>query len=96
MRADIPFLSVLRLVMSRASAPPSAAPPTLRLSVLHVAARLAWQDDELQVQDVESILASLIDQGLVKGYILHSKSMLVLQKGPHLGFPPIWSVWESR
>ncbi len=28
----------------------------------------------------------MIDQGFIKGYILHSKGMLVLQKGPHMGF----------
>lgn len=60
------------------------------------AARLSWRDDNLQLQDIEAIVASLIDQSFVKGYILHSKSMLVLQKGPHMGFPPIWSVFQGR
>lgn len=50
----------------------------------------------MQQEDVEAILASLIDQGFVKGYILHSKSMLVLQKGPHMGFPPIWTLFETK
>ncbi|EPQ28806.1 uncharacterized protein PFL1_03609 [Pseudozyma flocculosa PF-1] len=84
------------LVISRSAAPPSAAPPTLGLAQLHQVARLAWQEPELEVEDVEAILTSLVDQGFVKGYILHSKNMLVLQKGPHLGFPPIWSVFEGR
>ncbi|KAN0063134.1 hypothetical protein ACQY0O_004298 [Thecaphora frezii] len=84
------------LVISRRAAPPCSAPPTLRLSQLHQVAQLAWQDPELELEDIEAIVASLVDQGFVKGYVLHSKNMLVLQKGPNLGFPPVWSVFESR
>ena len=68
----------------------------MRLDQLLAAARMAWRDNSLQEDDVEAILASMIDQGFVKGYILHSKAMLVLQKGPHIGFPPIWTVFEAR
>ncbi|SNX83232.1 related to protein that forms a complex with Thp3p [Melanopsichium pennsylvanicum] len=74
----------------------SSAPPTLRLDMLLSAARMAWRDSSLQAEDVEAIVASMIDQGFIKGYILHSKAMLVLQKGPHMGFPPIWTVFEAR
>ena len=33
-------------------------------------------------------------QGLMKAYILHSKGLVVLQKGPHRGFPPLESVYH--
>lgn len=68
----------------------------MRLDILLSAARMAWRDPSLQPEDVEAVVASMIDQGFIKGYILHSKAMLVLQKGPHMGFPPIWSVFETR
>ncbi|PWN54149.1 hypothetical protein IE53DRAFT_383280 [Violaceomyces palustris] len=84
------------LVISRLSAPPSNAPPTIRLHTLLAAARLSWQDQGLDVEDVECIVSSLIDQGFIKGYVLHSKAMLVLQKGNNMGFPPMWQVFENR
>lgn len=31
-------------------------------------------------------------QGYIKAYILHSKRILVLQKGPRAGFPPVATV----
>lgn len=68
----------------------------MRLETLLSAARIAWNDPELQPEDVEAVVASMIDQGFIKGYILHSKAMLVLQKGPYMGFPPIWTVFEAR
>ncbi len=82
------------LALSYGPAQASSAPPTLRVDMLLSAARLAWRDPSLQPSDIEAILASLIDQGFVKGYILHSKGVLVLQKGPHMGFPPIWTVFN--
>lgn len=57
---------------------------------------MAWRDSSLEAEDVEAMVASMIDQGFIKGYILHSKAMLVLQKGPHMGFPPIWTIFEAR
>jgi hypothetical protein len=44
------------------------------------------------MDDIESMCASLMEQGYIKAYIWQSKSMLVLQKGPQLGFPPVSSV----
>lgn len=82
------------LALSYGPAQAASAPPTLRVDKLLSAARLAWRDPSLQPSDIEAILASLIDQGFVKGYILHSKGVLVLQKGPHMGFPPIWTVFN--
>uniref|UniRef100_V5EB58 Uncharacterized protein n=1 Tax=Kalmanozyma brasiliensis (strain GHG001) TaxID=1365824 RepID=V5EB58_KALBG len=84
------------LLLSQGSSPATSAPPTMRLDVLLAAARVAWRDDSLQLEDVEAIVASMIDQGFIKGYVLHSKGVLVLQKGPHMGFPPIWSVFDAR
>ncbi|KAJ1027413.1 hypothetical protein NDA18_003419 [Ustilago nuda] len=84
------------LTLTHPSAPATSAPPTMRLDFLLSAARMAWRDPSLQPQDIEAVVASMIDQGFIKGYILHSKAMLVLQKGPHMGFPPIWSVFETR
>lgn len=68
----------------------------MRLDILLAAARMAWRDSSLQLEDIEAIVASMIDQGFIKGYILHSKGMLVLQKGPHMGFPPIWTIFDAR
>lgn len=84
------------LTLTYGPAQASSAPPTMRLDTLLAASRMAWRDPSLQLEDVEAILASMIDQGFIKGYILHSKATLVLQKGPHMGFPPIWTVFEAR
>lgn len=47
----------------------------------------------LQLLDLESIVASLIDQGYIKGYTFHSKGIVVFQKGPTLGFPRVRDVY---
>ena len=31
----------------------------------------------------------------MKAYILHSKEMIVLQRGPHRGFPPMKDVYHG-
>lgn len=69
------------------------APPILRLSTVLVAARYAWQDPYLTADDVECFAANLIDQGLIKAYILHAKGIMVLQKGAHRGFVQPASVY---
>ncbi|TNY24716.1 COP9 signalosome complex subunit 12 [Rhodotorula diobovata] len=77
---------------------PPTGPPTLALSALLAAARLAFPPDsggggsDLDLDDVESMCVSLMEQGYLKAYILHSKGLLVLQKGPQAGFPPVSSV----
>ncbi|GAA5893551.1 hypothetical protein JCM8208_000827 [Rhodotorula glutinis] len=78
---------------------PPTGPPTLALSALLAAARVAMPPDsggggesELDLEDVESMCVSLMEQGYLKAYVLHSKALLVLQKGPHAGFPPVASV----
>ncbi|GAA6021259.1 hypothetical protein JCM11491_001529 [Sporobolomyces phaffii] len=48
--------------------------------------------EDLDEDDIESIAVSLMDQGYIKAYIMHSKRLLVLQKGQHFGFPPLSSV----
>ncbi|GAA5951322.1 hypothetical protein JCM21900_003837 [Sporobolomyces salmonicolor] len=73
---------------------PPAGPPTLSLHALTIAARLSFADPTLDVDDVESMCVSLMEQGYIKAYILHSKRLLVLQKGPMCGFPPVATVNE--
>ncbi|PKI83099.1 hypothetical protein MVES1_002893 [Malassezia vespertilionis] len=71
----------------------SNAPPTLCMNLLVGPARLAWEDASLGLDDIECIAANLVDQGLMKAYILHSKGLIVLQKGPYFGFPPLASTY---
>lgn len=73
----------------------SNAPPTLPLAMLVGPARLAWNDNTLLLEDMECMAANLVDQGLMKAYILHSKSMIVLQRGPFRGFPPMSDVYQA-
>lgn len=83
----------------------SNRPPTLHITNLVRPAQLAWNDTTLAEDDVECMVANLVEQvstrrpltrqGLMKAYILHSKGVVVLQRGPHKGFPPIASVYLS-
>ena len=73
----------------------SNAPPTLPLAMLVGPARLAWNDNTLLLEDMECMAANLVDQGLMKAYILHSKSMIVLQRGPFRGFPPMSDIYQA-
>lgn len=43
--------------------------------------------------DEECILASLVDQGYIKGYTFHSKGLVVFQKGDRMGFAPVSAVY---
>ncbi|KWU47067.1 COP9 signalosome complex subunit 12 [Rhodotorula sp. JG-1b] len=79
-------------VLTNGSPLPPTGPPTLSLHALLAASRLSFQDPSLDVDDVESMCVSLMDQGYIKAYILHSKRILVLQKGPRAGFPPVATV----
>lgn len=48
---------------------------------------LAWQKLPLGIEEVECLVANLVYRGYVKGYISHSKKVLVLSKAapfPHL------------
>ncbi|KAL8293796.1 hypothetical protein RQP46_000497 [Phenoliferia psychrophenolica] len=69
-----------------------SSPPTLSLHALLKTARVSFGDPTLDVDDVESMCISLVDQGYIKAYILHSKRLLVFMKGPQVGFPPMASV----
>ncbi|BGP16532.1 hypothetical protein JCM10213v2_004534 [Rhodosporidiobolus nylandii] len=89
------------LVTTNGSPLPPSGPPTLSLHALLAAARIAFppdtggvadRNDELDVDDVEAMCAGLMEQGYLKAYILHSKRLLVLQKGERCGFPPLSSV----
>ncbi|BGP55701.1 hypothetical protein JCM8202v2_003308 [Rhodotorula sphaerocarpa] len=79
-------------VLTNGSPAPPTGPPTLSLHALLRAAQVSFQDPTLDIDDVESMCVSLMEQGYIKAYILHSKRILVLQKGPRAGFPPIASV----
>ncbi|GAA5981148.1 hypothetical protein JCM5350_007175 [Sporobolomyces pararoseus] len=88
--------------------PTNNGPPTLSLQLLLTSAKYAWksipssttsqkeeeeeEDLELDLDDIESMTVSLMDQGYLKAYIMHSKRLLVLQKGKHFGFPPLSSI----
>jgi hypothetical protein len=50
----------------------------LRLSVLESA--LAWLGEELEMDEIECILANLIYQGKIKGYLSHEKQTLIVSK----------------
>ncbi|GAA5874257.1 hypothetical protein JCM16303_005791 [Sporobolomyces ruberrimus] len=90
------------LVSTNGQPLPTTGPPTLSLSLLLKAARIAWRTttiggsgaagEELDEDDIESVAVSLMDQGYLKAYIMHSKRLLVLQKGKHFGFPPLSSI----
>ncbi|GAA5837677.1 hypothetical protein JCM3766R1_000553 [Sporobolomyces carnicolor] len=85
------------LVSTNGQPLPPTGPPTLSLSLLVSAARVVWRGEqgsteEFDEDDIESILVSLVDQGYLKAYIMHSKRLLVLQKGKHFGFPPLSAV----
>jgi len=63
-------------------------PPTLDLCAIHTALRLSSHDISYTLNDAESMCCSLLDQGYIRGYILHSRLLLALQKAENLGFPP--------
>jgi hypothetical protein len=68
-------------------------PPVLKLTTFLIAARTAWQDDQLDIDDVECVVASLIDQGYVKAYAMHSSGNVVLRRTPDFGFVKISTVY---
>lgn len=96
------------ILVARRLWPPEKAgqPPTIQFEHLLAAVRLSYRysaigDLELStwdIVDMEALCASLIDQGYIQGYLLHSRSCLVVQKGPTLGFPPVAtvSVWNEE
>ncbi|KAJ8294234.1 PCI domain-containing protein [Rhodotorula toruloides] len=79
-------------VLTNGSPLPPTGPPTLSLQALLVAARIAFDDPTLDIDDVECMCVALMEQGYIKAYIMHSKRLLVLQKGSQAGFPPIAAV----
>jgi len=68
-------------------------PPTLKLSDFLVFARRAWNDVTLEVDDVECVAASLIDQGYVKAYAMHSTGKIVLRRTADFGFEKMSKVY---
>jgi hypothetical protein len=52
-----------------------------------------WQDTETDLDEIECLLANLIVQRTLKGYIAHEKRVLVLSKTN--AFPALASVLAS-
>lgn len=51
-----------------------------QLPLLHVVKAIKWLGIDMDLDEVECILANLIFRGAIKGYISHSKKILVLSK----------------
>ncbi|KIJ37095.1 hypothetical protein M422DRAFT_781953 [Sphaerobolus stellatus SS14] len=79
---------------------PDNSRKTVRLEHLLVAVRFSFRysamgDMDLStwdLLDIEALCASLIDQGYIQGYLLHSGSRLVVSKSNTFGFPLVSSV----
>ena len=50
------------------------------MSLNHVAKVFKWLGMPIDLDEIECILANLIFQGFVRGYLSHSKGTLVLSK----------------
>lgn len=79
----------------------SAAPPTLTMAQLAKAVDFfrsrnrsaqALMDDIREI-DLECIVASLVDQGYIKGYTYHTKRLMVFQRGEKRGFADVGDVY---
>ncbi len=92
--ADVCVSSPRSLLVYRASKGLEAARPTLELSELYKMARLAWQDAEMTVMDVESMVTSLIGQGYIKAYIQHEKGIIVFNQ-QDMGMVPMGKLYSS-
>ncbi|KDQ12429.1 hypothetical protein BOTBODRAFT_34401 [Botryobasidium botryosum FD-172 SS1] len=66
----------------------STKPPVLTFADLLAALRFSSQDNTIDVNDVECIAVSLLDQNYLRAYILHSSSLLVLHKDVKYAFAP--------
>lgn len=70
-----------------AQSAPSEAEGT-RVPIQLFQAALAWQGEDMELDEVECILANLIYRGLIKGYLSHAHRKIVLMKGsPDQQFP---------
>lgn len=75
------------------SAPVKTPPPTLKLANFLILARRAWNDSTLDIDDVECVAASLIDQGFIKAYAMHSTGNIVFRRTPDFGFEKMSKVY---
>lgn len=73
--------------------PAKTPPPTLKLAAFLQIAQKAWNDFTLTVDDVECVVASLIDQGYVKAYAIHNSGIVVFRRTPDFGFMKVSSVY---
>jgi len=55
----------------------------------HIAKILKWLDTPMDLDEIECILANLIYRGYVRGYISHTKRVLVLSKKDPFPFASI-------
>ncbi|KAM0753006.1 COP9 signalosome complex subunit 12 [Meredithblackwellia eburnea MCA 4105] len=72
--------------------PADGSPPKISLHALLTTTRIAFEDLTLDLDDVECMIASLIEQGYIKGYMIHARRLVVFMKGPQVGFPPMSTV----
>jgi hypothetical protein len=51
------------------------------MSLKLFARAMAWSGTEMEIDEVECILATMIYRGYIKGYMSHEKQALVLSRG---------------
>ncbi|KAJ5052293.1 uncharacterized protein L3040_002047 [Drepanopeziza brunnea f. sp. 'multigermtubi'] len=81
---------------------PDFVPPPEGPKLLHAGRGMIFGNKVPDLINVESILASLVQQGLLRGFISHTQGKFAIigskQKGGPLpaGFPPVWEVLKAR
>ena len=81
---------------------PDLVPPQNRPQSLRIGRGTIFGNKMPELNDVEPIIASLIQQGLLHGFISHTQGKFAIigakQKGGPLqaGFPPVWEVLHDR
>lgn len=66
------------------------ASPKLKVALFQAA--IAWQGVPMEPDEVECILANLIAQGFIKGYLSHQAATLVVHKDPRVAFPALSTI----
>jgi len=66
--------------------------PFIKCADVLAVARQTTRDTSLDINDIECIAISLLDQGYIMGYIMHSTRLLVLKKDASFGFPKVSTV----
>ncbi|CAL3965300.1 unnamed protein product [Diplocarpon coronariae] len=82
--------------------PPDLKPPPQGRKILFAGQGMIFGNKVPDLTNVESILASLVQQGLLHGFISHTQGKFAIigskQKGGPLpaGFPPVWETLRAR